>query len=302
MITYKPLLITAFSRPDYMKVLLDKLANKSFSKFYFAIDTPRNGFVEQEKLQKEVLVLIEDFCRHHKNSLILKHSENQGCKIAMQKAITWFFEQEEMGMILEDDCIPGESFFDFASEMLDRYQDDDKAMHVSGSNFQLGRKRGKHSYYASKVPHIWGWATWRRAWQKYESYIDPTNLPEIKQHLNNDLMFEYHEKVFKKTNDGEINTWDYQWFYTIWKYRGTCITPNKNLITNIGFGIDATHTTDPNNSLAALQIEALKKPINHPTKLVFNETADHFYLRNHLVRKDTLLKKVVRKTRSILKP
>ena len=179
----------------------------------------------------------------------LFQEENLGCGRGPASAIKWFFKNVKEGIILEDDCIPHPSFFNFCEELLNYYRDEIKVMHISGDNFQFGRKRGKASYYFSKYTHNSGWATWRRAWK----YFDFSLLPaEDREHI-----------------------WDIQWRLSVEKQGGVSILPNKNLVTYIGIGPDATHTkTIDRNTL--LQAEIIIFPLVHPKKIEFNNSADAF--------------------------
>jgi hypothetical protein len=171
-------------------------------------------------------------------------------------AINWFFLQEEKGIILEDDCLPNLDFFRFCSIMLNVYLDDSKVMMITGNNFQNGRFWGDGSYYFSKYNHIWGWATWRRAWMKFDLDID--FWPKYKYSKSwfelfpNKIERKYWEEIFDRTHKKEIDTWDYSWAASVWYNNGLTLTPNVNLISNIGFNTDATHTTSSNNKLANL--------------------------------------------------
>ncbi len=133
----------------------------------------------------------------------------------MSSAIDWFFSQVEEGIILEDDCVPDQSFFLFCQELLERYRDDKRIMMISGDNFEFGQKRMEYSYYFSRYFHIWGWATWKRAWKYYD--VDMKAWPEIREKgYLNDLLYEkkivkYWESIFNQVYEGLINTWDYQW-------------------------------------------------------------------------------------------
>jgi hypothetical protein len=160
-------------------------------------------------------------------------------------AITWFFENVEQGIILEDDCVPSISFFTYCEELLEKYKDNDFIYHITGHN-PLGNTKSKCSYYFARIQHCWGWATWKRSWNKYEYDIngldDFIKEKKLNQILRRRCDREYWLNIFRKMEKHEIDTWDYQWTYAVFKNNGLCINPSKNLISNIGFGIDATHT------------------------------------------------------------
>ena len=175
--------------------------------------------------------------------------------LAVSGAISWFFENVNEGIILEDDCVPTPSFYRFCTEILRYYHDEPRVMHVSGNSFQYGRRRGSASYYFSKYPNVWGWATWRRAWQRYDFSLRPS--------------WELHD------------TWSTQWQLSIEKFDGVSIVPNVNLVRNIGFGPGATHTTGEERP-AKLKADELPFPLVHPAELRPDYGADAFtYYAHH---------------------
>ena len=196
------------------------------------------------KTQHEIESLIDWDCEVKR----LYREENLGCRVAVSSAIDWFFSHVEEGIILEDDTLPSESFFSFAETMLTRYRGDDKVMHVSGNNFQHGRIIGDGAYYLSRFAHSWGWATWRRAWSLYDQKMSgfPENWEEIASRCDLQARIsDWWRIALKNTRDGVVNTWDFQWHFTVMKHQGICILPNRNLVINIGVGDNATHMKKP---------------------------------------------------------
>jgi hypothetical protein len=210
----------------------------------------------------------------------LFRDSNLGCKEAVASAIDWFFENVEEGIILEDDCLPEPDFFRFCSQLLERYRDEPSVMQIAGVNFQHGRQRGADSYYFSKYPHIWGWATWRRAWCHYD--IAATGLDEFlsssawKQLCPLKEEAEYWAPLLRQVRDGHVDTWDFQWTYAVWKNSGLTAIPQVNLIANIGFRGDATHTVDPSTKLSRMATRPLADLTSGPTTLVADAEADAF--------------------------
>jgi hypothetical protein len=204
--------------------------------------------------------------------------ENLGCKRRVSSGLDWVFEQVESAIVLEDDCLPNNDFFVFCDELLQRYATDERVWAITGNNFQGGRRRSDAAYYFSKYNHCWGWATWRRAWQHYR--VDIPYWPEWKE--TKDWRKKTPDPVERKVwgslldrvRAGEIDTWDYQWTACVWYHGGLTATPNVNLVTNIGFGPDATHTVNANDqaSLAALPLGQL----THPKAIRQNYRADRF--------------------------
>jgi hypothetical protein len=172
-----------------------------------------------------------------------------GCGPRPATAITWFFENVERGIILEDDCVPHPTFFRFCEELLEYYNDNERVMHISGNNFQFGRKRGKASYYFSAFTHTWGWATWQRAWKFYD--FNATSA-EARQHI-----------------------WDFQWLKVVRRNNGLAITPNVNLVSNIGFDEYGTHTGNTSR-YANMPTCPMTFPLTHPAKIQEDRAADRF--------------------------
>jgi len=183
-------------------------------------------------------------------------------------------------IILEDDCLPVPGFFLYCEELLSRYESDNIVWQISGDNFQDGNKRGSADYYFSNYPHIWGWATWRSRWKHYD--VDLTRLTKqqatavVERVFGTPSSVEYWVSTMMDVKAGKIDTWDYQWMYTVWLNRGLCALPNINLISNLGFGSAATHTKGVDRSLANLPIADLSFPLNHPESVVGNIDADNY--------------------------
>jgi hypothetical protein len=213
---------------------------------------------------------------------------NLGCGKRVSSGIDWVFQEVEEAIILEDDCLPHPSFFQFCEELLEYYRHDTRIMCISGDNFQSGKKYSAASYYFSIYPHCWGWASWRRAWKHYD--FEMIKWPEIRDGgwlssiLDSRESLRYWSKIFDNMYKGVIDTWDYQWTFTCWIQNGLSILPEVNLISNIGFGADATHTVE-NSPLANLPVEAVEFPIVHPPFLLRNYEADR--LTNKIIFTDT---------------
>jgi hypothetical protein len=275
--TSTPILLIVFNRPDKVRQLLTALATIKPKKVYVAADGPRTHKQSDVSLCAEVRALIEKIswpCEVITNF----QPENLGCKLGVSTAISWFFAQEEYGIILEDDCIPSASFFTFATELLHRYHNDERIMHISGSSFiqQNKRTNSSTSYYFSKISLIWGWATWSRAWEKYDikmSHIDELYAEMERASTFGSKLYRYFWiSLFKHLNDAQVNTWDGQWMYSILKHDGVCITPATNLIENIGFDSDATHTTEAIEFARPRQ--ELSFPLTHPDTVSVDTRAD----------------------------
>jgi len=199
-----------------------------------------------------------------------------------------------MGIILEDDCLPSQSFFWFCEELLEKYKNDMRIWHIGGSNLQNANKRGNADYYYSFYNLVWGWATWKRAWQHYDIAIKKLSKFKNQNQIRNIWCNKSIENGFVLTFDSikekNIDTWDYQWTFTILSNFGMSITPQFNMISNIGFHQDATHTISdsPLSNLKKHEIYNIAK-IVHPDFVIPNIEADLYihnkYIKQSLVRR-----------------
>jgi hypothetical protein len=207
-------------------------------------------------------------------------AQNMGCKKRIASGLDWAFQQSDELIILEDDCLPDLSFFSYCSELLARYRNDDRVMMISGDNFQP-KQRTHNSYYFSRWAHIWGWASWRRAWEHFDMEIATWPLAKANHTLraafSSDEEYRDWEPLLDRQHAGEIDTWDFPWQYACWSNHGLSIIPEKNLISNIGFGRDATHTLDPASHLANRPTTAIDELV-HPAFVLPNYEADQHTL------------------------
>jgi hypothetical protein len=205
-----------------------------------------------------------------------------GCKNRLYSGLNWVFEQCHEAIILEDDCIPSPSFFDFCNALLDRYRDDGRIMGISGTSSQPPLHQGRASYYFSRYTHTWGWATWRRAWRQID--IDLKSWPQalrerwLPRILEDAAEASFWSDMFSDMHRGLIDTWDFQWLYTCWCHGGLTAVPNQNLVTNIGVGSDATHTKHDNGLLfsPAGRIDKLV----HPDFVAADRETDRLFFEN----------------------
>jgi len=309
-----PILFLIFNRPDVTAQVFSAIAKVKPKKMYIAADGPRSdkdGEKEKCLQTREIIDQIDWDC----DVKTLLRSENLGCKIAVSSAIDWFFEYVEFGIILEDDCLPSESFFSFCSEMLVRYRNDSRVVMVSGQNYESGVQYGDGDYYFSKIMNIWGWATWRRAWCVFDSEM--TSLPDFVVSGKADSLYKNHDLKlfwvvrFVRTYLGRYNTWDYSWVYSVARIKGISIRPKVNMITNIGDGLDATHGVDSSGKYNNMPRFELTK-IKHPGSMEVSEDADEYVYRyiydvwlnsikNPLFRIRKILRRRVRIKREIKK-
>lgn len=274
-----PILFLVYNRPKTTTLVFESIKKARPCKLYIAADGSRdNKHGEAERVAKvrEIATGVDWDCEVK----TLFRDQNLGCKMAVSSAITWFFEHEEEGIILEDDCLPDQSFFCYCHRLLERYRHDTRVMAISGDNFQHGKKRSEYSYYFSRYPHCWGWATWKRAWQYWDG--DFSSWPEIKEKcfLNDiaggdETFCTYWRKIYDNCHAGKIDSWAYPWTYSCWVQNGLTILPNVNLVSNIGFGSGSTHTVKESTSVS-LSANKIDFPLQHPKCVLRNVHADRY--------------------------
>jgi len=280
-----PVLFLIFNRPDTTRRVFAEIRKVKPEKLFIAADGPRPNRpddMENCRLAREIAQKIDWPCEIK----TLFREENLGCGVALSSAISWFFENVEKGIILEDDCLPNPSFFPFCEELLERYKDDERIMEISG-NFVQQKNRGfktKDSYYGSILPFLWGWATWRRAWKKFDFNL--TMWPEVKKSkilvpvFKNPAAYERWSGVWDQYRDEKVNNWDAQWVFVCAMNRGICINPTVNLVSNIGFGGDTTHVKAPAGK-ANVPTHTMTFPLNHPSEIKIDYQADAYTFRHH---------------------
>jgi hypothetical protein len=154
-------------------------------------------------------------------------------------------------------------------------------MAISGNNFQSGRRISKYSYYFSRYPHCWGWASWRRAWRHYDRDLitwEEVRTEGLLQDIaeGDEAFVSYWSTIFDKCRLEQIDTWDYPWIYSCWIQHGLTILPEKNLVANIGFGRNATHTTNASEKTANLPTGQIDLPLTHPPYVIRARQADKY--------------------------
>ncbi len=301
-----PILFLIFNRPDTTQKVFDEIKKVRPKQLFVVADGARTN--EEQKLCNQARKIINQIdwdCEIHKNY----SDKNLGCKIRVSSGIDWFFENVEKGIILEDDCVPHQNFFRYCEELLKKYKDNNKIMSISGNNFQGDHKRGSGSYYFSNYFHCWGWATWRRAWKHYN--VKMKTFPEFKRQKKIENIFKKKEaqlywlNIFDNAYHNLVNTWDYQYLYTILNNKGVNIIPNTNLVSNIGSNKSSRKlemTSNKTINKIRLPMKELLFPLIHPKLIKIDDQADD-YTDKHLFRRKrekgifSLLKKILKKLR-----
>ena len=283
-----PILFLVFNRPETTREVFGKIREIKPKYLFVSADGARNSEEEDKCIEVRNIVSKVDWDCEVKT---LYRDKNLGCGIAVSEGITWFFSQVEQGIILEDDCLPDSSFFNFCEVLLDKYRDDKRVWHISGNNFQNGIKRGEGSYYFSMYNHVWGWATWRNRWQEYQFDISAFNLEQdLKFYTSDSPVLKYFKRRQKQVRTGIINTWDYQWLFSMWKNKGLAALPNLNLVSNIGFGVSATNTSSSSSSYIVNSSSI--ENIAHPIQVIQNQIADKYSFRNIQLKSLGILSRV----------
>ncbi len=292
-------LFLIFNRLDTTKQVFQAIRKAKPPRLYIGADGPRpdkEGEAEKVKSVRDYVLKNIDWACEVKT---LFRDKNLGCKYAVSSAITWFFENEEQGIILEDDCLPSQSFFWFCEELLERYKDDMRIWHISGNNFHSGWRRDKdYSYHFSYYGSIWGWASWRNKWSHYDVEMD--NYEEIKsKNYLWDIFGNQAEANFRISNFEEIknglDTWDFQWAYTRFINSGLSIVPETNLVKNLGFGKDATRTHSKNDRRANMNIENVNFPLKHPQFVIRDKKSDDKFFNEFIKSNQSIFKKIIKK-------
>jgi len=262
-------LFLVFNRFENTKKVFEAIQKAKPPRLYIAADGARQNMKNEQKKVQATRDYILNNINWKCEVKTLFRDRNLGCKYACSGAISWFFENEEMGIILEDDTLPSQSFFWFCEILLDKYKNDLRVWHIAGNNFHFGWKNDEnYSYYFGGIyGSIWGWATWRNRWQYYDVEMKDYNETDQKEYLES--RYDGSDLVKRKIKDfnlvkNGLDTWDFQWVYARWIKNGLTIVPIINLVTNIGFGDDGTHTRSKYDKRSNMKYFDIEFPLNHP--------------------------------------
>jgi hypothetical protein len=271
-------LFMIFNRPELTLRVFEEIRRYAPARLYIAADGPRPGIARDKGdclRAREVAGMVDWDCEVK----TLLRDSNLGCRAAVSSAIDWFFQHEEEGVILEDDALPGEDFFRFCAELLERYRFDTRVTMISGDKFLSVRKRLEYSYSFSRYTLIWGWASWRRAWRHCD--FNMKLWPEVRDKkllfnvLDNRRQVAYWSRIFERSYKGETNAWSHSWLLATWLQDGLVILPRVNLVSNIGFGQNSTHTRGK-SVLAGLGTGQIDFPLKHPPFVLRDKIGDRF--------------------------
>ena len=280
-----PVALFVFNRPDLTEQVFERVRSVKPSVLFISADGPRPDRPDDIRLCRETLDVFDAIdwpCEVHWNV----REQNLGCGPAMSQGIDWVFQHVDRAILLEDDCLPDPTFFEFCTELLERYADDTRIMQISGFNLAAPQSVfGDASYSFASYPFVWGWATWRRAWAQYDFRM--TTWPAFRDDgmLKGLHAGRSHRATMRREWDwvhAGNGTWDHQWQYAVMSQHGLSIYPASNLVSNLGFRADATQTTMEGGAYAAVPIEPLRLPLTHPPMLAHNPRLERFLEREIL--------------------
>jgi hypothetical protein len=292
-----PILFLIFNRPNTTNVVFEEIRKQRPRQLFIAADGPRPTHVgdnEHCAQARSIVDRIDWPCEIH----TLFRDQNLGCGRAVSESVTWFFAHVEQGIILEDDCVPDQTFFDFCAQMLEHYRDNQKIMMIAGTSYLFNTVQSRESYFFSRYYPVWGWATWRRAWNQYDFELRewaeyrPTHM--LKKVFDNKRIVNFWTHYFDRIVQKELDTWDVQWTYACLKHQALCIVPFNNLISNIGyFGLHAT-------GVKSFDQDIERKPIDsaalvHPAMISGNNRMDKHIYQSIRVLQPLTLKNLVRR-------
>jgi len=279
-----PLAMLVFNRPEHTARVFAAVRQARPERLFVVADGPRRDRPGEETICRQTRAIFDAVDWPCEVVRIFSEA-NLGCRARISSGISEVFTHVDRCIFLEDDCLPDPTFFPFCTELLDRYADDDRVMAISGDGFTsaLGHMRFPHSYYFTRYFHVWGWATWRRAWKHYEAAA--SKWPEVRdtdflrRTLGSREAALYWKLWLEQCHDGRLNTWDIPWVFSCWMAGGLAICPDRNLVTNIGFDGTGTHTGG-SSPMAGLATTPMEFPLQHPPTIAANDAADRWTQRH----------------------
>jgi hypothetical protein len=271
-----PLVFIIFNRPETTRRVWERIRAVQPRRLFVIADGPRADRPADSELCATVRRIVEQTdwpCEVSREY----STPNLGAAVRVSSGLDWVFAQVDEAIILEDDCLPDPTFFPFCTELLARYRDEPRVAQIAGCSFQGADHDGRTSYYFSRYPHCWGWATWRRAWKNYDhsmrAWREERGGEWLSRWVGDPVERRIWEQSFDATLSGAVDAWGYRWVLAIWRTGGLVIQPYRNLISNIGFGTDATHTRG-SSPWDSLPLAPMPFPLVHPAAFTFDEAAD----------------------------
>lgn len=280
-------LLITFNRPSNTRRVLEAILAADPSDLYVFQDGARDESDREKTVQ--VRSVIEEVAEKASFHLHIYYADkNLGCGQGPASAITWFFENNEQGIILEDDCLPDRDFFYYCQELLEKYKDNPRIGFIGGSNYGYQFNCAASYGFGSGHHQTWGWASWRRAWHFFDYWLAKVDEERfstiIKGYYKSMRQRDYWLKIFQAVKKDQMNDscWDYQFYFAMWEKDMLAICPRVNLVSNVGFGDDATHTTSQNNNLLVRPVAGIM-PITHPDGIIHDYEMDDYLMRNFII-------------------
>ena len=296
-----PLVIFLYRRPRLVRELLAALQAVRPSKIWLVADGPKNSSEVElcQQARSEAETAIGWPCEVRR----VYAGTNLGLKNRIETGLDQVFETEAEAIILEEDCHPTPNFFPFCETMLEKYRNEPRVGAISGNCFLPKKQLMATDYYFSRYVHIWGWATWGRAWKAYDRRRWAWPKEGFRKLFPKADKTEeaYWNRIFGRMVSGELSTWDYYWASWFWMQGWVSITPAQNLVRNVGFGSDATNTHDVMVKTGMEREGLLCPPFKGPMEIKADEELDYAVLHNHLLRQEGRLSFWPRIHRSIAK-
>lgn len=297
-----PVLLIGFNRPQHMRRQIDQLRDVKPDQIFVSIDGPRRNRPDDVRERLAVIDVLREIdwpCVVERRFV----ETNQGLNEGVVGAITWFFERVDRGVILEDDCLARPEFFAFAAELLDRFADDDRIMHISGNSL-ISDERSPTSYVFTSVGHIWGWATWRRAWNT----IDPSmsGWTSVRREVRRSgPLGRALARKFDSASNGRKVRWARWWYLANVVNHGMAVVPTVNLVSNIGIGPEATNTVSGRHPLVLPTDVPMSFPLRHPDRVlidpVYEKLSARYHSRSFKDRTGDRVASLVRRLRRLLR-
>lgn len=283
---HTPILLIVFNRPELTKKTIKEILKQEPEYIYVYQDGPRSLIDEDKKKCTQVRQIIKECQSQSQTKFVLHYNENNlGCGLGPSSAITWFFEHVDKGIIFEDDCCPHPDFFRFCEELLGKYEDNEKVSFIGGCNYLA--QDLKYSYHFASGHHqTWGWATWKRTWSRFDYSLKDMSSFDfykiVRKYYPKWDHKEYWLDIFYQVKQNQRDYWDYQFYFSCWKNKMLAIAPNVNLVSNTGFGEDATHTSDKNDLLNR-NIENMSFPLRHPSQIKYGLSIETKFMNQFIV-------------------
>ncbi|HEY9609032.1 glycosyltransferase family 2 protein [Allocoleopsis sp.] len=297
-----PVALFIFKRPETTEKVFEAIRQAKPPIFLVIAEGPGAGKVgEAEKCAatRAIIDRVDWDCQVLKNYAEI----DIGCSLRVSTGLKWVFDIVEEAIFLEDDCVPHPTFFRFCEELLNYYRYDQRIGSISGQNVQFGHNRTEYTYYFSRYFHCWGWASWRRAWQHYD--LEMKLWPEVRDKnllqyiLEDPKAVKDWTRTFQMVYEKKLDSWGFPWMLNCWSQNFLTILPNVNLISNIGHGVGATHTTDKDSKYSNMPVEAVTFPLKHPPFIVRHRQADDFTEKTLFDYKPGLIKRMRKKIQKI---